>query len=71
MVYSFLVQDGEALRGRLIANKVFVARYWPNVAEDGIHATECLLSNQCVYLPCDQRYTEEDMKRIVEIVRAA
>lgn len=70
MVYPLLVQDGETLRRRLIENKVFVARYWPNVTDDGIHSTECLLSNRCVYLPCDQRYKEDDMKRIVGIIRA-
>jgi hypothetical protein len=70
MVYPFLVPDGEIVRRRLIEKKVFVARYWPNVTDDGIHATECMLRDQCVCLPCDQRYEEDDMKRIVDILRA-
>ena len=32
MVYPFMTND-EFLRGRLIQNKIFVARYWPNVLE--------------------------------------
>lgn len=68
MVYPFMVEDGERLRQKLIEGKVFVAKYWPNVMDDGIHKTEFLLSNQIVSIPCDQRYQEEDMERIVELL---
>ena len=70
MVYPFMVQDGEILRRRLIEKKVFVARYWPNVTDDGIHGTEYLLRNNCLAIPCDHRYKEEDMKRIVDFLEA-
>ena len=71
MVYPFMVEDGERLRRKLIEGKVFVAKYWPNVVDDGIHKTEFLLSNQIVSIPCDQRYQEEDMERIVELLGVA
>lgn len=71
MVYPFMVQDGDALRKRLIKEKIFVAKYWPNVAEDGVHKTEFLLSNLLIPLPCDQRYKEEDLQRLVELLGAA
>ena len=70
MVYPFLVQDGESLRRRLIAEKVFVAKYWPNVTDDDIHMIETFLSEHCVCLPCDQRYKEDDMRRIVDLLEA-
>lgn len=68
MVYPYMVEDGERLRRRLIEGKVFVAKYWPNVMDDGIHKTEFLMSNQIVSIPCDQRYQEEDLERIVELL---
>lgn len=70
MVYPFMVQSGESLRRRLNEKKVFVARYWPNVVDDGTHGTEYLLRNNCLALPCDQRYEKDDMKRIVDLLEA-
>ncbi len=71
MVYPFMVEEGEELRRKLIEGKIFVAKYWPNVMDDGIHKTEFLLSNQIVAIPCDQRYQEEEMERIVELLEVA
>lgn len=69
MVYPFLAPI-KGLRERLIDNKVFVARYWPNVLEwttkDDI---EYLLAYQMQPLPIDQRYGKDDMDRIYEIIR--
>ena len=69
MVYPFLAPV-KGLREKLIENKVFVARYWPNVLEwttkDDI---EYLLAYHMQPLPIDQRYGKEDMERIIEIVK--
>lgn len=68
MVYPYLgsVKD---LREKLIENKVFVARYWPNMldwtTEDDI---EYLLAYQMQPLPIDQRYGGEDMNRIIALI---
>ena len=68
MIYPFLT-SAKGLREKLIENKIFVARYWPNVLDwttkDGI---EYLLAYQMQPLPIDQRYGKEDMERIIEIV---
>lgn len=68
MVYPYLVPV-KGLREKLIENKIFVARYWPNVLDwtsnDDI---DYLLAFQMQPLPIDQRYGEEDMKRIINIV---
>lgn len=71
MVYPFMVEDGERIRQKLIEGKVFVAKYWPNIVDDGNHKTEFLLSNQIVSIPCDQRYQEGDLERIVELLEVA
>ena len=69
MVYPFLAPI-EGLREKMIENKVFVARYWPNVLDwttkDDI---EYLLAYQMLPLPIDQRYGKEDIERIIEIVK--
>lgn len=68
MVYPFLAPV-KGLREKLIDNKVFVARYWPNVLEwttkDEI---EYLLAFQMQPLPIDQRYGKDDMGRILSII---
>ena len=68
MVYPYLVPV-KGLREKLIENKIFVARYWPNVLEwakpDEI---DYLLAFQMQPLPIDQRSGEKEMKRIIKIV---
>lgn len=68
MVYPYLVPV-EGLRENLIENKIFVARYWPNVldwAKPDDH--EYPLAYQMQPLPIDQRYGKEEMKRIIDII---
>ena len=69
MVYPYLVSV-EGLREKLIENKIFVARYWPNVlrwtTSDDI---DYLLASQMQPLPIDQRYSINDMESIISIVK--
>ena len=67
MVYPYLTSS-EGIREKLIDNKVFVARYWPNVLEwTKNEDLEYLLAYQMQPLPIDQRYGEEEMKRIISV----
>lgn len=69
MVYPFLAPI-KGLRDKLIENIIFVARYWPNVLEWTTEKDiEYLFAFQMQPLPIDQRYGEEDMKRIIEIIK--
>lgn len=69
MVYPLWIERGEEIRGRLISNRVFCARYWPNVLEWCRPCdVEYDLANNLVAVPCDQRYCAEDMERIIEII---
>ena len=69
MVYPYLTSV-EGLRERLIENKVFVARYWPNVLEWTLKDNlENLLAFQMQPLPIDQRYNGKDINRIIEIIK--
>lgn len=68
MVYPYLVPV-EGLREKLIENKIFVARYWPNVLDWTMKDdVEYLLASQMLPLPIDQRYGKVDMKKITEIL---
>ena len=71
MVYPYLTED-MSLKQKLIDNKVFVATYWPNVKEWTMEGMlERKLSDCLIPIPCDQRYRQTEINRIVEIVRNA
>ena len=68
MVYPFLSSD-ESLREKLIENKVFVARYWPNVIDwTDKNDIEYKLAIYVQHLPIDQRYGEIGMERIIKCI---
>ena len=68
MVYPFVSKSDRNLRKKLIDNKVFVAKYWPNIQELSNYELEYEFATRMIPLPCDQRYGEEDMRKIVEII---
>ena len=69
MVYPFLAPI-KGIREWLIENKVFVARYWPNVLEWTTEKDiEYLLAFQMQPLPIDQRYGERELNRIIKLIK--
>lgn len=69
MVYPFWTSDKD-LRKTLIDNKIFVARYWPNVLEwTKPNDVDYKLANRLLPLPIDQRYGEEEMNRILKVIQ--
>lgn len=72
MVYPFIGQgDNEALRKTLRENRIYTATYWPNIG--GMISTnsfEEFLSKNIIPLPIDQRYGEEDMQRIIDLIKS-
>lgn len=68
MVYPYMT-DKAGLREHLIKNKVFVAKYWPNVLEwtEG-KSTEYHLVQNLLPLPIDHRYERPAMNKIIEII---
>lgn len=70
MCYPFL---GElpGLHEWLIRQRVFVAHYWPGVRGPRGRSDdlEQMLTNECVPLPCDQRYDNGDMARVIRLVQ--
>lgn len=68
MVYPYLAPV-KGLREKLIDNKIFVARYWPSVLECAKPGDiDYLLAFQMQPLPIDQRYGEEEMGQIIDLL---
>ena len=76
MFVPVLVPDGKRneLRRHLINNEIYCPIHWP-VSEyhmGGSHKlddkTENIYANE-LSLVCDQRYIEEDMNRMVDVIR--
>lgn len=69
MIFPLVVNDGQSLRKHLIKNKIFIAKYWPNVEDwAGNDAIETWMANNILPLPIDQRYRVEDMNRIINTI---
>ena len=68
MAYPYLTDD-KSLKNRLIADKVFVATYWPNVFH-WCHSDdwEYYLAERTVFIPVDQRYSQADLQRVIQII---
>lgn len=63
LVYPYITDDS-TLRMRLIGNKIFAAKYWPNLIR-----TADSIANRILAMPIDQRYEDGDMERIAKCVR--
>ena len=55
------------LKKALTKEKIYVATLWPNVFETGLD-TEIDLTENILPLPCDQRYSEDDMMRVADTI---
>lgn len=68
LVYPYYCVNSK-LRETMIKAKIFVAKYWPNVADwcsqDDL---EYKMANHILALPIDQRYNDKDMDRILDII---
>lgn len=68
MVYPYWTDD-KKLKYNLIKEQIFVATYWPNVLEwTTPDMLENEFANNLLAIPCDQRYGEKEMNRIVNIL---
>lgn len=66
--YPFYVKNGMTIKRQLAKRKIFVATLWPNVLDTGLDL-ETDLTENILPLPCDQRYTEVDMQRVVDTIK--
>lgn len=65
MIYPYRTAD-KYLRRKLIENRIYTAKYWPNVEKwTKKSSLENRLSEEFIHIPIDQRYNEDDMKYIL------
>lgn len=66
--YPILIPNGERIRSELVRKKIFVPQLWKEVekiaSKDSIAAQ---MTNNIIWLPCDQRYKIDQMRRMTEI----
>lgn len=64
-VYPFYLPDGLNIRRRLAQHKIFIPTYWSNVLRDlPQDSLEYDYAANILPLPCDQRYTADDMEAL-------
>lgn len=66
--YPFYIQNGMTIKKQLAKRKIYVATLWPNVLGTGLDI-ETDFTENILPLPCDQRYSQEDMQRVVNEIR--
>lgn len=67
-MYPFYSQNGISLKKLLVQYKIYVPTLWPNVLKTD-NALEKDYAENILPLPCDQRYTELDMKRLANTIK--
>lgn len=72
MFVPVLVPDGKRneLRRHLIKNEIYCPVHWPVSDYHRLNDKEKLLYDNELSLVCDQRYTEEDMCRMIDTIKA-
>ncbi len=68
MVYPYLSNKGAERRLSLQQQRIYTATYWPNVKQWNSPAWEQYLADDMLPLPIDQRYGEEEIKKIINII---
>ena len=67
-MYPLRLQESvQVLRKCLIERKIYIPFLWPEVLDDADKdSTAYKLADNILPLPCDQRYTIEDMKYMLD-----
>lgn len=61
--YPFYCNNGAEIKQKLAKQKIYIPTLWPNVLEQG-DELETNYAKNILPIPCDQRYTKEDMDKI-------
>lgn len=70
-MYPLYIEDGNKIRQKLRLLKIYIPILWPNVL-NSCKEDECeyQMAKNILPLPCDQRYTEEEMIYMVEQIKS-
>lgn len=68
--YPLMLENAPKLREKLISEKVYIPKLWPNVLDDVEETTTAFKLVQSILpLPCDQRYGKDEMNTVVRLIR--
>lgn len=63
------MKDKNILREIFIKRRIFIATYWPDVlSRVDKNSIEEQFVNQCIAIPCDQRYEKKALDRILKLI---
>lgn len=69
MVYPLLIDNSSEIREQLRLNRIYTATYWPELMlNNDIRFDNGMFARDLIPLPIDQRYGEEEMKKIIKII---
>ena len=69
--YPLYLENAVEVKQKLVKQKIYIPTLWPNVLEEVSRENiEYKYAKNILPVPCDQRYNEEDMKRIIELIDA-
>ncbi|MBQ7523673.1 MAG: hypothetical protein IJT07_04060 [Oscillospiraceae bacterium] len=69
-MYPLMTPNAEAIRTACQKEKLYIPLLWPNVVKDvQSDWTAWHLAHDVLPLPCDQRYSAEDMQRVIDLLR--
>lgn len=65
--YPLFIKNGIKIRQELVKKKIYIPTLWPNVLKDMPEdSIEYQFTANILPLPCDQRYTIDDMEYLIE-----
>ena len=68
-MYPFLINNGNYLRTKLKEKNIYVPVLWPNILEtEKCESYEYYFADNILPLPCDQRYSTQDMLYIANTI---
>lgn len=69
-MYPLMIPDAEEVKKKLLAEQIYIPVLWPNVLDEcPENWIEWILAKHILPLPCDQRYGESHMRKIVNRIK--
>ena len=64
--YPLFIGNGATVRCRLIEQKIYVPKLWPDISEG---CRESYIADNILPLPVDQRYDGDDMSYLIDSIK--
>lgn len=70
LCYPLLLKNSSLIRDKLIKENIYIPKYWQDVIDNTCsNDIEYYFSENILALPCDQRYSKKDLKRMLDIIK--